>query len=144
MADNKSNPAMEFIVDSLKSDRSAAYKDIAEAAAKKKLKIYPIMFGRAQALLGIVKAAPRGQGKAAKAAKAKAAKAAAPAAAAAPALLAPVKRGPGRPRKNPLPAPAFDGTLEGIVAAVKGSEQAKARYHAALSKIQAILADVLA
>lgn len=148
MAASKSNPAMEFIVDSLKSDPSAAYKDIAEAAAKKKLKIYPIMFGRAQALLGIVKAAPRGQGKAAKAAKAKAAKAAkaaAPAAAAAaPALLAPVKRGPGRPRKNPLPAPAFDGTLEGIVAAVKGSEQAKARYHAALSKIQAILADVLA
>ena len=142
MAASKSNPAMEFIVDSLKSDRSAAYKDIAEAAAKKKLKIYPIMFGRAQALLGIVKAAPRGQGKAAKAAKAKAAKAAAPAAA--PSLLAPVKRGPGRPRKNPLPAPAFNGTLEGIVAAVKGSEQAKARYHAALSKIQAILADVLA
>jgi len=144
MAASKSNPAMEFIVDSLKSNRSAAYKDIAEAAAKKKLKIYPIMFGRAQALLGIVKAAPRGQGKAAKAAKAKAAKTAAPAAAAAPSLLAPVKRGPGRPRKNPLPAPAFDGTLEGIVAAVKGSEQAKARYHAALSKIQAILADVLA
>ena len=144
MAASKSNPAMEFIVESLNSNRSAAYKDIAEAAAKKKLKIYPIMFGRAQALLGIVKAAPRGQGKAAKAAKAKAAKTAAPAAAAAPSLLAPVKRGPGRPRKNPLPAPAFDGTLEGIVAAVKGSEQAKARYHAALSKIQAILADVLA
>jgi hypothetical protein len=144
MAASKSNPAMEFIVESLNSNRSAAYKDIADAAAKKKLKIYPIMFGRAQALLGIVKAAPRGQGKAAKAAKAKAAKTAAPAAAAAPSLLAPVKRGPGRPRKNPLPAPAFDGTLEGIVAAVKGSEQAKARYHAALSKIQAILAEVLA
>jgi hypothetical protein len=146
MAASKSNPAMEFIVESLNSNRSAAYKDIADAAAKKKLKIYPIMFGRAQALLGIVKAAPRGQGKAAKAAKAKAAKTAAPAAVAAPSLLAPVKRGPGRPRKNPLPmtAPAFDGTLEGIVAAVKGSEQAKARYHAALSKIQAILAEVLA
>lgn len=134
MAANKSNPAMEFIVDSLKSNRSAAYKDIAEAAAKKKLKIYPIMFGRAQALLGIVKAAPRGQGKAA---KAKAAKAA-------PIAGAPVKRGPGRPRKNPIAAPAFDNTLEGIVNAVKSSEQAKARYHAALSKIQAILADVLA
>ena len=62
MAASKSNPAMEFIVESLNSNRSAAYKDIAEAAAKKKLKIYPIMFGRAQALLGIVKAAPRGQG----------------------------------------------------------------------------------
>lgn len=134
MAAKKSNPAMDFIVDSLKSNRSAAYKDIAEAAAKKKLKIYPIMFGRAQALLGIVKAAPRGQGKAA---KAKAAKNA-------PVAGAPVKRGPGRPRKNAVVAPAFDGTLEGIVSMVKGSEQAKARYHAALSKIQAILADVLA
>ena len=30
MAASKSNPAMEFIVESLKSDRSAAYKDIAE------------------------------------------------------------------------------------------------------------------
>lgn len=140
MAAKKTNPAMDFIVESLKSNRSAAYKDIAEAATKKKLTIYPIMFGRAQALLGIVKAAPRGQGKAAKAAKAAKAKAdgAAPAVAAAP-----VKRGPGRPRKNPIAAPAFDGTLEGIVAAVKGSEQAKARYHAALSKIQAILAEVL-
>jgi hypothetical protein len=137
MAAKKSNPAMDFIVDSLKSNRSAAYKDIAEAAAKKKMKIYPIMFGRAQALLGIVKAAPRGQGKVAKA-KAALAAPAAPA--------APVKRGPGRPRKNPVvaAAPAFDGTLDGIISMVKNSEQAKARYHAALSKIQAILADVLA
>lgn len=142
MAAKKSNPAMDFIVDSLKSNRSAAYKDIAEAAAKKKMKIYPIMFGRAQALLGIVKAAPRGQGKVA---KAKAALAA-PAAPAAPVAAAPVKRGPGRPRKNPVvaAAPAFDGTLDGIIRMVKNSEQAKARYHAALSKIQAILADVLA
>jgi hypothetical protein len=61
MASKKSNPAMEFIVDQLTKDRGAAYKDIAEAAAKKKLKIYPIMYGRAQALLGIVKAAPRGR-----------------------------------------------------------------------------------
>lgn len=137
MAAKKSNPAMDFIVDSLKSNRSAAYKDIAEAAGKKKLKIYPIMFGRAQALLGIVKAAPRGQGKAAKAKAAKAAPAA-------PVAGAPVKRGPGRPRKNPIVAPAFDGTLDGIISMVKSSEQAKARYHAALSKIQAILADVLA
>ena len=33
MAASKSNPAMEFIVESLNSNRSAAYKDIAEAAA---------------------------------------------------------------------------------------------------------------
>src|SRR5687767_6359606 len=100
MAAKKTNPAMDFIVESLKSNRNAKYSDIAEAATKKKMKVYPIMFGRAQALLGIVKSAPRGQGKAA---RAKSHASAAP------------RRGPGRPRKNPLPG--FDGTLDGIVAA---------------------------
>jgi len=131
MAAKKSNPAMEFIVDSLKSNRHAAYKDIKEAADKKKLKIFPIMFGRAQAMLGIVKQAPRGQGKMA---RAKAAKAGVPVVA---------KRGPGRPPKS-ASAIAFDGTLDSIVAAVKNSEQAKSRYRSALEKIQGILADVLA
>jgi len=129
MAAKKTNPAMDFIVNSLKSNRAAAYKDIAEAAAKKKLKIYPIMFGRAQALLGIVKMAARGEGKAAR-----------------KKAGLPPKRGPGRPRKNADTSggAAFAGTIEGIVAAVKGSEQAKARYRGALEKIQSILADVLA
>ena len=130
MASKKNNPAMDFIVESLKSNKAATYAEIKDAADKKKLKIFPIMFGRAQALLGIVKQAPRGQGKAA---KAKAAAAGAP--------MAP-KRGPGRPRK--VPVPAFDGTLDGIVAAVKNSEQAKAKYRQALERIQGILADVLA
>lgn len=133
MTDKKPNPAMEFIVESLKQNRSASYKEIAEAASKKKLEIYPIMFGRAQTLLGIVKAAPRGQGKAAKAKK--------QAAKAAPAPVA--KRGPGRPPKAAA-APAFDGTLDSIVAAVKSSEHTRARYRGALEKIHAILAEVLA
>lgn len=124
---------MEFIVESLKSNRDAKYADIQAAAAKKKLKIYPIMFGRAQTLVGIVKAAPRGQGKAARA-KAKAASAGSAAAPAAP------KRGPGRPPKQK--SATFD-SLEGIVNAVKSSEQAKNRYRAALERIQAILADAL-
>ena len=139
MAAKKSNPAMDFIVDSLKQNRAAQYKDIAEAAAKKKIKIYPIMFGRAQALLGIVKSAKRGEGKAARL------KAGLPAVAGA----APAKRGPGRPRKvvaaAAVAAPAsFDGSIAGIVAAVKASEQARARYQTALTRIQAILAEVLA
>lgn len=129
MAAKKNNPAMDFIVDSLKSNKAATYAEIKEAADKKKLKIFPIMFGRAQALLGIVKQAPRGQGKAA---KAKAA-----AASGAP------KRGPGRPPKAKAGSVSFDGTLQGIVAAVKGSEQAKAKYRQALERIQGILADVL-
>ena len=121
MAAKKANPVFEFILASLKKNPKATYKDIAAAAAKKKLKVFPIMFGRAQAMLGIVKQAPRGKGKVA---KAKAS-----------------KRGPGRPRKDALPA--LDGSLEGIVAAVKNSEEAKARYRSALVQIQAILADVL-
>ena len=129
MAAKKNNPAMDFIVDSLKSNKGASYAEIKEAADKKKLKIFPIMFGRAQALLGIVKQAPRGQGKAA---KAKAA-----AASGAP------KRGPGRPPKAKAASVSFDGTLEGIVAAVKSSESAKAKYRQALERIQGILADVL-
>ena len=131
MAAKKTNPGFDFIVAALKKNPKATYKDIAAAAAKKKLKVFPIMFGRAQAMLGIVKQAKRGKGKAAKAkAKAKAVKA------------TPAKRGPGRPRKNA--APVLDGSLESIVAAVKTSERDKARYRGALEKIQAILADALA
>lgn len=129
MAAKKTNPGFDFIVAALKKNPKATYKDIAAAAAKKKLKVFPIMFGRAQAMLGIVKQAKRGKGKAAKA-KAKAVKA------------TPAKRGPGRPRKNA--APALDGSIESIVAAVKSSERDKARYRGALEKIQAILADALA
>ena len=132
MAAKKANPGFEFIVAALKKNPKATYKDISAAAAKKKMKLFPVMFGRAQAMLGIVKQAARGKGKAAKA-KAKASKA--------KALATPAKRGPGRPRKNA--APSFDGSLESIVAAVKSSEQDKARYRGALEKIHSIISDAL-
>ncbi len=132
MAAKKENPAMDFLMDALKADRNAVYREVAEAAAKKKLKVFPIMWGRAKALLGLVKVAPRGQGKMAKAKAAKAAGSAAPA-----------KRGPGRPPKA-ASVGTLGGSLDGIIAAVKSSEQAKARYRSALEKIQSILADALA
>lgn len=127
MAAKKSSAGMDFILAFLEKNKKATYQEVAAAAGKKKLKIYPIMYGRAQAMLGIVKQAPRGQGKAA---KKKAAKAAG------------VRRGPGRPRKNP--APAIDGSIESIVAAVKSSEQERTRYRDALERIQKVLADALA
>lgn len=130
MAAKKSNSAMEFLLAHLKSNKKATYAECKEAAAKKKLEIWPIMYGRAQAMLGIVKQAPRGQGKAAKAKQAKEAGV--------------VKRGPGRPRKNAAPAMAIDGSLESIVAAVKSSEAAKNRYRQALERIQEVLANALA
>jgi hypothetical protein len=125
----KGNPGMAFIVNALKKNRKASYGDIAAAAAKKRLTIYPIMYGRAQALLGIVKQSPRGQGKLARA-KAAAARGGAK------------RRGPGRPPKSA--SGGFDGTLQGIVAAVKSSEQSKERYRKALERIEAILAEALA
>ena len=117
---------MDFIVEQLKKNRKAGYAEIKSAADAKKLKVFPIMFGRAQALLGIVKSRPRGQGKAAAAA----------------AVAAPGKRGPGRPRKN-LGLGIDTSSLDGIIAAVKTTEAAKARYRAALERIQSILGAAL-
>jgi transposase-like protein len=58
---------MAFLVDALKKNRKASYADLKAKADEKKLKLFPIMFGRAQAMLGIVKSAKRGTGKFAKA-----------------------------------------------------------------------------
>ncbi len=123
MAAKKKNPGYEFIVAALKKNPKIEYGAVRDGAQKKRLKIFPIMFGRAKAQLGLVKSKPRKKTKATKAPKA---------------VL--VKRGPGRPRKK---AAAFDGTLESIVAAVKSGEKDKARYRSALERIQGILADVL-
>ena len=131
MAAKKANPGFEFIIAALKKNKTASYKDIAAAAEKKKLKVFPIMFGRAQAMLGIVKQAKRGKGKAAR----KKAAAARPVAVAG-------KRGPGRPRKNAVAA--LDGSLDSIIAVVKSGELEKARYRTALERIQRIVDDALA
>lgn len=58
---------MEFLVDSLKRNPKSSYADLKGRADEKKLQVFPIMFGRAQALLGIVKSAKRGEGKVARA-----------------------------------------------------------------------------
>src|ERR1051325_11860492 len=73
MAAKKNTEGMAFIVESLKKSKSASYADIKAAADKKGLKVWPIMFGRAQLLLGHVKGAKRGTGKYARATAAKAA-----------------------------------------------------------------------
>ena len=137
MASKKNTEGLAFIVETLKNRKAATYAEIKEAAAKKGLTIWPVMFGRAQALLGHVKVAKRGEGKFARASAAKAGRAL-PAATDAPT----VRRGPGRPRKNPLPASGVNG-LDSIIAAVKESEQARGRYRIVLERIQGLLADVL-
>jgi hypothetical protein len=142
MAAKKDTSAMDFILAFLRKSKKASYAEVKAAAAEKQLNIYPIMYGRAQALLGYVEMRPRGQGKAAVARAAKVAGSVS----AAPAAPAAVKRGPGRPPKS---AQANTGggidvsSLDGIISAVRNSEHAKTRYRSALEKIQSILGEAI-
>lgn len=77
----KSTPAFEFLVDSLRAEPTISYGELKARADGLELKIAPIMYGRAKALLGLVPVRPRGQGKNRKQ----------PAAAAPPATLPPAK-----------------------------------------------------
>jgi hypothetical protein len=67
MATKQGNPAFAFLLNYLKKHRKAVFADCKRAAGKSKHEIWPIMFGRAQAILGIVKSAKRGEGRYAKA-----------------------------------------------------------------------------
>lgn len=71
MAEKKTAAGFDFLVSALKANKGAQYSDLKAKADKKGLTVYPVMFGRAKALLGLVKTARRGQGKAAKAAGAR-------------------------------------------------------------------------
>ncbi|MBK9129575.1 MAG: hypothetical protein IPM13_17580 [Phycisphaerales bacterium] len=122
---------MDFIVEALKKDKNAVYADIHAAAGKRGMKIYPIMYGRAKALLGLVPVKPRGEG------KARVAKAAAAARAATGTRSTPAKRGPGRPPKT-----AAMGSLEAVIAALRDGERERDRYRRALEQIRHILGAV--
>lgn len=129
MAAKKDSPAFDFIVELLKKNKKATYQEIKAAADKKGLTIYPINFGRAKAMLGLVPSAKRGQGKAAKKVKSAAPKAATPKAA---------KKRPGRKAAAPS-APAAGAGLEAIISHVKANEAEREKYRRAIEKIRAIL-----
>lgn len=60
VARKQPNPSFEFLIDFMKSHPEAVYADAAAAASDAGHKIHPIVWGRAQLLLGRVKA---GEGK---------------------------------------------------------------------------------
>jgi hypothetical protein len=132
MAAKKNTEGMAFIVESLKKSKSATYADIKAAAGKKGLTVWPIMFGRAQLLLGHVKGAKRGTGRYAQANVAKKAGTAMPA----------PKRGPGRPRKY---APATNGIagLDSVLSAVRNSHVELGRFRVALERISSMVSEAL-
>lgn len=58
-----STPAFEFLVEELRAEPAVSYGQLKLKADAQGLKIAPIMYGRAKALLGLVPVRPRGQGK---------------------------------------------------------------------------------
>lgn len=130
MAAKKTSPAMDFIVQQLQKDPDVAYRDIAAGADKKGLEVFPIMYGRAKAMLGLVPTAPRGQGKKKRAAKA-AKKAGGGRAAAG-------VRATGRRGRGPVAAAGTD-TLDEIIGTMREEQRERERYRKALEQIRAVL-----
>lgn len=124
----KKQTAIEFTRAFVKKKPTAEFKEVQAVGKKKGLVIYPIVYGRAKALEGLVKVAPYGSKKKKK-----------------------TGRGPGRPkgsknkRKATSPhsvATAMD-SLESVIAAMRKSNQERERYQKALQKISDILGQVL-
>jgi len=129
MAAKKHSEGLAFLVDVLKNKPSTPYAEAAEAAKKKGLTVWPIMFGKAKLMLGHVKAGSgaakraksmtkRGPGRPPKAAIA-------------------VKRGPGRPRTNGV------ADLDGIVAAVRGSQRELEQLRSVARKMHEMITSAL-
>ena len=134
MAAKVKSESFDFVLTLLEKNPSIAYADVAAAAQKKGFKIFPIVYGRAKAKLGLVPTAPRGTGVAARARKkADSAAAAANASRVARPTAAPRNSSNGR---------TFDG-LESVISHVKNSEAERERFRGALVKIQAILESAL-
>jgi hypothetical protein len=125
-AKKKNTEGLAFIIDSLRKDRRAAYADIRAAAEKRGLAVWPIMFGRAQALLGIVKQKKRAAGKAV--------------------VLKPARRAPGRPPKagrDPGRPRAAASGLEGLVGMIRSATKQQEAMRAAIWKIQGVIVSTL-
>ena len=127
MPAKKSSPAMDFVVAALQKDPNAEYATVKDAASKKGFTIFPIMYGRAKALLGLVKVAPRGSKKK----KAAAASAAASRRASAPRRVS--------ARKDSSPIESLQAMIEDMQEAATERD----RYRNALEKIATILDDAL-
>ena len=102
------------------------FAQIRDAAAKKRIKLYPISYGRAQALEGIIKMAKRGEGKAKKKAAAK----------------KKTGRGPGRPKgsRNKPRGRIDTSSLEGLVSHLQSLQTDRDQAVRKLDQIRKLLA----
>ncbi len=124
MTTKKKSPGFDFVVKQLEKDNDVDYATVRDAAAAEGFTIYPIMYGRAKAKLGLVEVAPRGSRKKAAEAKANNARRAS-----SPANLS---------ANGPM------GSLEAVIQAMKTGEEARKRYRDALERIADIIDEALA
>ena len=111
----KPTKAFAFIQARLKSNPEASFATIRDAAAKKRIKIAPILYGRVKALLGLVPMSKYGKGKRKAAARSK----------------APARRGPGRPRKTAVSA--------GILTEIQAMHREREEMRDVLTRIRELL-----
>lgn len=130
----KKSPALDFTRQYLRKKPDASFAEIRDAAAAKDLKIYPIVFGRAKALEGLVEVAPYGSKK-----KARLAKERAKSQAAASAVYGPPA---DSPRSRAGSAGSLD-SIDAVIAGMRENHEERERYRAALIKISEILDEIL-
>ena len=126
----KKSASLDFTRQYLKNKPEASFAEIRDAAAEKDLKIYPIVFGRAKALEGLVEVAPYGSKKKAREEAERA------------------KNAALKPETSTSTSVATEerGSLEGIDAMLRGVREnldERERYRTALIKISEILDSVL-
>ena len=122
MAEKSSNsPAMAFILEFLKGNGEAAYADVRAAAEQEGHSIYPIMYGRAKALLGLITEESKRKRRRRKADS------------------APAKLRQGGPDSGGDSANQLSGFLERY----RELEEERNRYRAALLSVEKMLRDAL-
>ncbi|MEM7205568.1 MAG: hypothetical protein AAF628_35255 [Planctomycetota bacterium] len=129
MASKKKTAAgFELLIAELKKNPKAEYAALKAKAEKKRVTIYPVMFGRAKAMLGLVKSKPRGQGKSA---KRKVGTRRGPG-------RPPKSRGPGRPRKT-ASANGVAAAVQDLVRTMRDHERENAALRATLERVRDLI-----
>lgn len=126
------SPAFDFAIEQLRINPDLTFQDLKQRGAMAGLRVMPIVFGRAKALLGLVPVKPR-QPRAKKVVEA-------------PISLRQVESAAAMPRpKLPASAPAIDGigSLEQLITALRDLEAERQRLQDALAAIQACVDEAL-
>ena len=131
--------SLQFLREHLTKHPESTYAEAKAAAKNKGLQVWPIMYGRAKSLLGLVPTRKRGEAK-------KAREQAMRRGPGRPRRVDGVRRGPGRPPKtrNGEVRRGLIGTgMDGFLAAMRSQDQERIALRVALEKIRDVVSSVL-